>query len=316
MSEQATPQQWWQADAAVEEPPTDDVTEVPNEAPTALTPDPDPTPPEAPEATWPSDWLDKVSKGDEKRANMLKRYASPEAVADALIAAQTKLRSGELKAALPDNPSEAQLKEWRKENGIPETPESYDTKFESGLVIGDQDKSFVDEFKKIAHAGNMRPDQFKSTVEWYYGVQERQAEERNQLDIEQEREVQDQLYAEYGEAKKLNMKLVTNTILSRFPEETQQKILAARMPDGTSIFNDIDVLRTFVGMALEINPAGISVPAGGGDLLQGTESRLAEIKGWMNAPRGSDDSNKYWKDEKVRAEYRTLLEQRDKLNKP
>jgi hypothetical protein len=44
-------------------------------------------------ADWPEDWREKAAKGDEKRLNQLKRYASPLAAFEALESAQKKISS-------------------------------------------------------------------------------------------------------------------------------------------------------------------------------------------------------------------------------
>lgn len=147
---------------------------------------------------WPDDWQTKVAKGDEKRAAHIKRYASPEAMADALIAAQNRIRAGDLKAALPENAKPEELSAWRKDNGIPDAPDKYDLKFDDGLAIGAEDKPIIDAFLKTAHAANMKPEQVKTAVKWYYDEQTRQAEERSQKDVTERAAALDVLNAEWG----------------------------------------------------------------------------------------------------------------------
>src|SRR6185503_7235267 len=68
---------------------------TPTPAPTGGDPAPTPTPAPAPagngepgQSTWPDDWQSRLAKGDSKLAARFQRYASPEAMAEALIAAQ------------------------------------------------------------------------------------------------------------------------------------------------------------------------------------------------------------------------------------
>lgn len=257
--------------------------------------------------TWPEDWQSKMSKGDAKREAALKRYASPEALADALIAAQTRIRSGELKTALPKDASADELKAWRTENGIPESPEKYDLTFDSGLVIGAQDKPVIDGFLKNAHNSNLPPEAVKSTIEWYYGEQERQTQERLALDEKEAQAGRDTLNAEYGAGFRKNMQAMEG-LLMQFPESVRADIKGARMPNGTGLFNNPDVIRGFVALALEVNPAGTLVPSGGGDPMKGIDGRIEEIKGMM-----AKDRVAYNKNEKVQAEYRELLAAREKM---
>ncbi len=85
---------------------------------------------------WGEDWREKLAKGDEKKLKSLQRFASPEALTDSYMSAAERIRSGELKTVLPKDAKPEELAAWRKENGIPETPDKYDLTFESGLVIG------------------------------------------------------------------------------------------------------------------------------------------------------------------------------------
>jgi hypothetical protein len=167
---------------------------------------------------WPDDWQSRLSKGDEKLAKQFGRYASPEAVGEALIAAQNKIRSGQLTQALPENPTEDELKSWRKDNGIPEAPDKYDLKFDSGLVIGEEDKPIIDSFLETAHGKNLNPDQAKAAVEWYYQEQERQEQAIQEQDNEQRQEALDALNVEWGANFRPNINRVEG-LLSKFPED-------------------------------------------------------------------------------------------------
>src|ERR1700758_5352632 len=75
---------------------------------------------------WPADWRERVAGEDPRGRERLGRYASPADVAKALIAAQNKISSGELKPALGKNASAEEVAQWRKAHGIPEVPDKYD----------------------------------------------------------------------------------------------------------------------------------------------------------------------------------------------
>ena len=82
--------------------------------------------------------------------------------------------------------------------------------------------------------------------------------------------------------------------------------MSARLPDGTALFNNPDVVRGFISMAREINPAGVVVPAGGGDPVKSVNEEIAEIEKIMG-------TKAYIKDEAKQARYRELIDARDKL---
>lgn len=258
-------------------------------------------------ATWPDDWREKYSKDDAKKLARLGRYTSPEAAFDALIAAQNRISSGELKGVLPKNATPEEVTQWRKDNGIPDAPEKYDLKFDNGLVIGEADKEIVDGFLKSAHAKNLNTDQVKSTIEWYYSEQERVAAEREAKD-EQERTVAlDALNAEWGSEFRRNTNAIKG-ILQTFPENVRGLLEGGRLSDGTAIFNNPEVLRGFAAIARELNPAGTVVGAGAGDATKSVNEEISAIEKTMKTNRSA-----YNKDEKLQARYRDLLGAREKM---
>lgn len=256
---------------------------------------------------WPEDWRVKASKGDEKLLKRFERYASPEAAMQALIEAQNKISSGEVKASLPKNATEEQVAQWRKDNGIPESPDKYDLTFKDGLVIGDEDKATIDGFLKVAHARNLDNDSVKETIQWYYKEQERLADERQKTDAAQREETIEALREEWGKEYKPNMNAV-KSVLGMFPESVRDLLSGGRMADGRAMLNHPDVVRTFAQLAREINPASTVVPAGSGDPMKSIDDEIAMIESKMGTPA-------YIKDEKMQARYRELVDTKTKLDK-
>ncbi len=304
------------ADPAPNAAPDPNATPAPAPAPAAAAPAPAapaPAPAAAPEpkpveAYWPADWQARMSKDDEKRAAHIKRYSSPEALADALIAAQNRISRGELKAQLPENPKPEELTQWRKDNGIPEAPDKYELKFDSGLVIGKEDKPIIDAFLKSAHEANMQPQQVKAAVEWYYTEQERMAEERAKQDEQQRTEALDALNVEWGQNFRSEMNLITNSVLSMFPEKVRDDLIGARLPDGRGVFNSPEIIRAFAALAHIVNPAGVVVPQGGGDMTQTVNDEIKAIEAKMG-------TKAYIKDEALQARYRELVTAREQMQK-
>lgn len=257
---------------------------------------------------WPENWRENFSRGDEKRLNVAKRYASPEAAFDALVAAQDRIRSGQVGSPFPKDGTPEQQAEWRKTNGVPDDPKGYDLKFDSGLVIGDEDKETIEGFLQVAHQKNMQPEVAKDVIEWYYKGLEEQKEKRSELDEQQKTAGIDELNIEWGKDYRANINRVGN-MLSYFPETVREALQSARMPDGTAVFNHPDVLRGFVQMALEVDPASTLVPNGSGDPMKGVEEEMAEIEKVMRENRA-----KYDADEKMQARYRDLIDAKTKLS--
>lgn len=273
---------------------------------------PPPAQPAPTSGFWPADWRDRLSKGadgktDEKRAGRLARYQSPEAIFDAMVAAQTKISSGELKVPKPDNGDTAALSEWRKQNGIPEVPEKYDLNLD-GVVIGEEDKPMIQDFLKVAHAADYTPDQVKAAVRQYYANEERIAESQHQFDIEAKTKTEDALRGEWGQEYKTNMARFNSILDSLFTPDMKKALQYGRLADMTPIGSSPEFIKAMVALSLERDPALTIIPAGSGDQVQAIESELAQISKYRKENRAA-----YYKDEKMQARERQLIAAQQQL---
>lgn len=243
--------------------------------------------------TWPADWREKASAGDEKKLAKLSRYASPQAVADALLAAQAKL--GEKGTRLPKDATPEQVSAWRQENGIPEDPKKYDLKLDG--VDLEQDKALVDAFLTSAHASNMTGDQVKASLKTYYEMVDSARQARVTQDSDLQVKAEDELRAEWGADYRRNINLVTNLL----GDELKDKVLLGRLSDGTPIGSSPEMLRFLTSIALERNPTGVITPSGVTNEAT-IDSEIAKIEDTMRKNRSA-----YNKDEKMQERYRQLL---------
>jgi hypothetical protein len=230
-------------------------------------------------------------------------------VVDALVAAQNRIASGDLKSVLPKDATPEQVKEWRAENGIPEAPEGYEVKLPDGIVLGEADKPFVDSFLKQAHAANMTPEQVNSAVAWHMAEQDRAVAERHAEDARITAETTAAMKKEWGTEFELNRNLI-NGMLDTAPAGVKDQIWGARLPDGTPLASHPDTLRWLANMAREINPVA-TVVAPNSNAMQAIETELAEITKLMG-----DRNSAYWKGptaEKMQARYRDLITTQQKV---
>lgn len=270
---------------------------------------PEPSPADDPAALWPEDWRQRYAGEDEKKLKQLERYASPQAALDALFAAQAKIRSGELKTALKPDATPEEVAQWRSDNGIPESPDKYEVKLPDGLVASDEDKAVIDGFLKSAHEANMHPDQVNKALAWYMDQQEKLADQRAQADAQIRQQTEDVLREEFGPDYRRNIKAV-DELLSGAPGELKDRLLGARLSDGTPLGNDPDAIRWLVGLARELNPIGTVLPGSGSNATQA----LADEKAGIEALMG-DRSSEYWKGPKaaqLQARYRELITAEEK----
>ena len=286
--------------------PTPTPTPAPSPTP-APTPAPSPTP--AP-AAWGDNWRQQYAGEDAKLLQRLERYQSPKAAIDALIAAQNRISSGELKAPLPANATPEQIAEYRTQNGIPEKPEGYFEKLPDGLVIGAEDKPMFESFAKGLHALNAPPQIAQYAVKWYNDLREEQLGKVAQNDETHKAATEDTLRVEWGNDYRTNINHI-QSFLSTAPEGVADLISNARGADGKAILNDPGTVKWLATLAREFNPVGTIVPGSGGNPMQGIESRKAELTKMMG-----DQKSDYWKGPtaaKLQQEFRDLVDAESKL---
>jgi len=260
-------------------------------------------------ADWPADWRAKVA-GDNKAAlKTLDRFASPADMYKALEAARAKISSGEVKKALPDNPTDKELADWRKDNGVPEKPEEYKIEPPKGFVFGDADKPLLDTFTAHAHKANWSPKQLNEAVAWYVDQQETIRARQEESDSTFQQQAGDALRQEWGNDFRANINSVKN-LLSGAPQGFTDRLFGGRMADGKKIGDDPEALKFLAGLAREINPAATLVPASGNP-MRGIADRMAEIQKMMG-----DRTSDYWRGPRsshLQQEFRDLVTAEEKM---
>lgn len=272
--------------------------------------DVDPAPDEKPA----DDWRIRMAGGDEKELKKLSRYASEADVYKAYRELEKKKSSGELKAALPKGATDEQIAEWRKDNGIPEAPDKYDLSFDNGLVIGEQDKPFIDEFVGKMHGENATPAQVKAAIASYYEMIGRQQQARAEADADFEANAREALREEWGGDYKRNIGAVDG-FLGSLSEEVREKLANSRTPSGELIGNDPDIIKWLAATAYEINPAATLMPSSINNPGAAISDEISSIEKMVG-----DKGSEYWngpKDStgntKMQIRYAELLAARDKI---
>lgn len=260
--------------------------------------------PAAAPADWPEDWRTRLAGDDKGLLNKLGRYASPLDFAKAYRNLETKVTSGQLKTTLPDNATPEEVAAWRKEAGLPDSPEGYVPELGQGLVLGDADKPLVDGFKQAALDANMTPTQFNKALNWYFAETEKVRQQTEEADAGYKSQAEDVLRQEWGAEYRPNINAINN-ILEMAPDGTGERLLAGRTADGKRIGDDPGIIKWLAALAREFNPAMPHIPAGSGNPMKATGDRIAEIEAKMGTPE-------YWQNSRLQEEYRDLVEAREK----
>jgi len=289
----------------------------------APSPSPAPAPSPVPEndplvVSWPDRWREAAALGqdgkvDEKLLQRFARYDSPTKALTALIAAQNRISSGELKSAKPF-PAQGTPEEqtaWRAEQGVPASAKEYKIELAQGLVMGDEDKPVIDRFLEAAHASNMPPSQVNAAVNWYFQDQVRQQEERSANDEQFRVSSEDKLRAEWGNDFRTNVNMI-NGLLDQAPAGMKDLFLGGRLADGNPIASHPQVLSWLAGLSRQINPVSTLVPGAGANIMTAIDDEIKKYESWMAAPKHSAEGKKYWRDEAVQKRYRDLIDARSR----
>lgn len=261
-------------------------------------------------ADWPEDWRQKLVGDDEKALKRLERYKSPADVSKALFAAQQKISSGELKSAKPENASPEEIAKWRKDNGIPDSPDKYDLALPDGLVIGENDKPIVDEVLKAAHEADASPAVVQSMVSTFYKMQDMQAAQQAEQDAAFKAETEDALRSEWGNEYRRNLNQVEG-FLGGLPNGLGARLAMARLSDGRPLGADPDAVAWLAQQAREANPLASVMGNDPGDKGQALSDEIASLETMMG-----DRKSEYWKGpkaESLQARYRELVTVREKV---
>lgn len=235
----------------------------------------DPTKPQAP-ADFPEDWRAKMAGSDAKELKRLERYGSPTELYKAYRTLEQKLSSGQVKQPLAENATPEQVAEWRKDNGIPDAPEGYDTALKD-IVIGENDKPAVSEFLKKMHESNASPAAVKSALSAYYGLVEQQAQQQVVADEDFKAQSLNELQTEWGVDFRKNVSMVSN-LLATAPEGLAARIEASRTPEGRKVGDDPAMMKWLNQMAREVNPAAAVVPNAGSNAASAMAAEKAALE--------------------------------------
>lgn len=257
------------------------------------------------EPDWREDWLDKMAS-DEKAKNILGRYASPKAVGEALVAAQKKISSYKPQVELPQNPTEEDIKNYRKAYNIPEDPKGYDLKLDNGLIIGDEDMPVVEKFLERAHSRHAKPSEIKAVLQDYFEVQ--QAENQEMINrFEQQRvKAEDELRAEWGNGYRQNANIINNFIENKFGDQAPN-LLNAVLADGSLLKNNPAVLRQLLNLAQDVDPVATIGRTSSYD-AESIDSEIAKIEQTMRK-----SPKEYFADKAMVKKYEDLVTVREKM---
>lgn len=271
----------------------------------------DPPAGDPPAADPPSgdDWRARIAGDDAKLAGYLARIPSEKALAEQVKRYNDDLKAGKLVKPLPENPTDEELAAHRRAQGVPDKAEAYLTTLPDGLVVGADDKPFVDQFLGNMHKAGAPPAMVNAALETYYAIVDEQAAAASEASNGAKNASIELLREEWGPDYRRNLNVMTG-FLETLPPAVADAFKFGKGADGLPLGYNADVLKWLTAQAMESNPLSTVVPGAGANQASAIAEEIAKIEGMMRTDRSA-----YNKDEKVQARYRELITAREKLPK-
>ena len=254
---------------------------------------------------WPDDWRVQMAGGNDKDLKRLEGLGSPQDVWSKYRNMESEFSKRQPRLEYSSDMPEAKLSEWRKQEGIPESADKYDFTYDDGLVIGEADKPFVDEFAKFAHENNLRGSEVKQAVRWYMERQANEAQEYAQKNHDYQVNNLAELKQEWGAEYKGNINAIGELFVDH--PEIKDLLFESTDGDGMRIGNNAQLVRWAVDIAKRLNPTATLVFPDGESGIKGAEARIAEIERMMGTPE-------YYKNPALGKEYDDLVSKLQKAN--
>lgn len=259
---------------------------------------------------FPADWRVKMAGGDAKELARLERLATPTDLYKSYRELENKYNTAKFKPELPKDATPEQLTEFRKQIGVPESADKYDTNLGEGIVIGELDKPVVDGYLAYAHEKNIPNDIVKENLQWYFGEYQKGEALKQEVDKDYQVESEDSLRKDWGADFKQNINLVKG-LVEQLGEESADQLMSGRTADGRVIGDDPRMLKLLANWARELNPVHTIVPNSGLNAPQQIETEMAALTKMMG-----DTRSEYWvgpSAAKNQERYRQLAEAQERL---
>lgn len=225
----------------------------------------------------------------------MERYSDKGAFVEAAMQAHEKIRRGEIGTGLPDEPTDAQLKDYREANNIP-VDGKYDLHLESGLEMDEKDWEIWGPAFEIAHQGNVNNVTMSAMTNALLMGRNQVLEERKTQDATDSQSFGAAARDLWGGDFDTNMQRISNRF-NMIPEEVRDDIMHGRDATGKPLGSNLNFLNWIVGMDRTINPID-ALPGDGENQGATAEKIIADGK-----QRMLDDRRGWGKDQPAQARY-------------
>jgi hypothetical protein len=236
-------------------------------------------------------WRQSLAGEDTDALKTLERFNSPRDVFKSYSELRTKVSKGELKAAtpFPEKGTDEQKAQWRADQGIPDKPDAYQLKPPPGVVIGEEDKPFIEGFLKHAHERNMTPDAVNNAVAWWGEERIRRQESAAAEVARIKQETSDALHAEWGTEYRPTINKVQALLDGMVADE------ALKTAIHSSVETNPGFAKFLANVATQLNPTSTLVFGDGGGNVNTISEWLERADKTMRTNR-KDYDKKYSND--------------------
>lgn len=256
-------------------------------------------PPSADPPTWREDWRESLAGADEPFLRHLKRFASPENFAKSYREIEKKAKSGSAIPALAEDATADEIAAFRKQVGVPETPEGYGIAFPKEMETGEAHQAVLTAFQERMHAKAIPPAAAKEAFQFYVEQLAATEEAKNtaveglvRQNLEQLREAFPgrEWRRTFGVPNDPSRRGVVGEFFDKtFSKEVRAVIGGARTADGVPLADHAAFLKEFAALAYNLADDSAT---DAGDAAVGGKSIEAEYKELINKGKLSADEHK------------------------
>ena len=261
------------------------------------------------------DWRDRWAGDDEKFRKHLDIF-STEADAAKSYMELRKLNSKKREIpTLGEDATEEQVAQYRKDMGVPDSHEGYEITAE----FSDADKPLVDMYLQEMNLDHATPAEANKALNAYSRIQQRIQEQVQQSTREALQQQEKELRVKFGGDYENNLNLNRNFLIKDMGSDAAALLFGGELSDGRKVGGGMDAdgnplkfhpeLHSLFNRIARDEGFGDTTPYGNEQAANRIEQDIAKIENVMR-----NDENRYWKDEKMQAEYADLLKKRKRMS--
>ena len=228
------------------------------------------------------DWRTPFSGGDDKIAELLNRYNSPDELGKALLSQRHTL-SERMGAVIPgEDASDEQIRSFNEAHSIPERADGYTIEYKppEGLV-DERDAPFLQAIREDLHAKGgvlAMPGVMEAVHEKFYEIKEAQFAQFEKEGQSLSRQNIDSLKQEWGAEYNTNVSLARGALQTYADMADPDDFLNRKMADGTSIGDNPTIIKMLARFARATGDDAIFTKAAGAADARGLEEQITEYK--------------------------------------